>query len=237
MPEVRFIRAIFWPVILCAALLAAAPAAAGSFEGEDMNADWLIVPHHGVGRLGFGLAPEAVAAMASVYGEPSPLMSQAHVASDVEAVIAELGATMSEETIAALRSAAQGLANFATQNLTKGQVPILLEYRDGKLDGVTVEARHGQAHYAGELVFALGAREVLALFERANGGPGRYRSSEAAFDNIAVSLFNFSTASPQGEVRALSQADADFRERSVTLRRQPYRPAEELDQFVTFSFN
>lgn len=230
-------RAILWRAIFWIALLAAAPAAAGSSEGEDMNADWLIAPHQGIGRLTFGLSPQAVAAMASVYGEPSPLMSQAHVASDVEAVIAEHGATMSEETIAPVRGAAQGLANFATQNLTKAQVPILLEYRDDKLDGVTVEARHTQAHYDGKLLFALGAREVLVLFERANGGPGRYRSSEAAFDNIAVSLYNFSITSPQGEVRALSQADADFRERSVTLRRQPYRPAEELDQFVTFSFN
>ncbi|MFE0015947.1 hypothetical protein ACFWXH_13950 [Mesorhizobium sp. NPDC059054] len=202
-----------------------------------MNADWLISPHHGIGRLAFGLSPEAVAALASLYGEPGPLMSQADVADDVEAVIAQQGASMSEETIAAVRRAARELANFATQNLTKGQIPILLEYRDDRLDGVTVEARHKQARYDGKLVFALGAREVLSLFERANGAPGRYRSSEAAFDNIAVSLFNFTATSPRGEVRALAEADADFRDRSVTLRRQPYRPADELDQFVTFSFN
>lgn len=228
-------RAVFWSVILWLVLLV--PAAAGSPKSEGMNADWLISPHHGVGRLTFGLSPQAVAAMASVYGEPSSLMSQAHVAADVEAVIAEQGASMSQETIAAIRRAAQGLSNLSTQNLTKEGVPILLEYRDDRLDGVTVEARHGQAHYDGKPVFTLGAREVLALFESANGGPGRYRSSEAAFDNIAVSLYNFSTTSLLGEVRALSQADVDFRSRSVTLRRQPYRPADELDQFVTFSFN
>lgn len=226
-------RALLWPIILCAALLA--PAAAASAEGEDMN--WRIAPHHGIGRLTFGLSPQAVAAMAPLYGEPSPLISQADVVSDVEAIIAQHGASLSEETIAAMRSAARGMADFATQNLTKDQVPILLEYRDGKLDGVTVEARHEQVNYAGKLLFALGAREVLALFERANGGPGRYRSSEAAFDAIAVSLYNFSTTSSQGEVRALAGRGADFRGRSITLRRQPYRPAEELDQFVTFSFN
>lgn len=229
----EIIRALLWRIILCATLLA--PAVAGS-QAEDMNADWLIAPHHGIGRLTFDLSPQAVAAMAPLYGEPSPLISQADVVSDVEAIIAQQGASMSQETIAAVRSAARGMADFATQNLTKDQVPILLEYRDGKLDGVTVEARHAQVNYAGKLLFTLSAREVLALFERANGGPGRYRSSEAAFDNIAVSLYNFSITTSQGKVRALSQADADFRERSITLRRQPYRPAEELDQFVTFSF-
>ena len=98
-----------------------------------MNADWLIAPHNGIGRLAFGLSPEAVASVASIYGKPSPLRSHATVASDVEAVIAQSGATMSAETIDAMRRAARDLANFATQNLTMRQTPILLEYRDGRL--------------------------------------------------------------------------------------------------------
>lgn len=226
-------------VIFLAALLMASSAAADSLkpQGDNMNADWLMAPHNGIGRLAFGLSPEAVASMASHYGKPGPLLSHAAVASDVEEVIAQSGASMSAETIAAIRRAAQGLANFASQTLMKGQTPILLEYRDGHLDGVTVEARHKEAHFEGKLVFTLGALEVLTLFERANGAPGRYRADEAAFDNIAVSLYRFSTTSPQGEDRAMSEADADFRERSVTLRREPYRPADELDQFVTFSFD
>lgn len=202
-----------------------------------MNADWLIAPHNGIGRLTFGLSLEAVASMESLYGKPSPLKSYASVASDVEGVIAQSGTTMPAETMAALRDAAGSLANFATQNLTMGQTPILLEYRDGRLDAVTVEARHKETNFEGKLVFTLSALEVLKLFERANGAPGRYRSDEAAFDNIAVSLYQFSVTSSKGEVRVISEVDPDFRVRSVTLRREPYRPADELDQFVTFSFN
>lgn len=202
-----------------------------------MNADWLIAPHNGIGRLTFGLSPDAVASVASLYGKPSLLKSHAGVGSDVEALIAQSGATMSAETIDAIRRTAQELANFATQNLIMGQTPILLEYRDGRLDGVTVEARHKEANFESKLVFTLSALEVLRLFERANGAPGRYRSDEAAFDNIAVSLYRFSTTSSQGEVHAISEADPDFRDRSITLRREPYRPADELAQFVTFSFD
>lgn len=174
--------------------------------------------------------------MASVYGKPGALKSYAAVASDAEEVIAQCGATMSAETIAATRLAAREVANLATQNLTKGQTPILLEYRDGHLDGVTVEARHREASFESQLLFSLDALEVLRLFERANGAPGRYRCEEAAFDNIAVSLYRFSTTSSKGEVRANPAADPGFSARSVTLRSKPYRPADELDQFVTLSF-
>lgn len=201
-----------------------------------MNADWLIVPHAGMGRLAFGLSPESVAALASLYGEPGALISQAGVAGDVEEVIAQAGASLSGDLIAAIRGAAQDLANYATQNLTKAGTPILLDYRHGVLDAVTVEARHDEVIFEGERIFALGAVDALRLFERANGAPGRYRDSEAAFDNIAVSLFCFSDTSSGGAVRAVSQAEPDFRQRSVTLRRLPYRPESELEAFVDFSF-
>ncbi|MEP7453625.1 hypothetical protein [Phyllobacterium sp. SB3] len=202
-----------------------------------MNDDWLIAPHKGIGRLAFGLSPEAVSSMASLYGMPSPLMSHADVATDGEDVIAQYGATMSADTIAAVRRAAREQTNLATQNLTTGRTPILLEYRDGQLEGVTVEARHKETNFKGTLIFSRSALEVLRLFERTNEAPGRYRSDEAAFDNIAVSLYRFSTTSSNGEVRTVSEAAPDFKERSVTLRREPYRPADELDQFVTFSFD
>lgn len=225
-------------ILLAVLLTALAPVADPHHaRGEDMNADWLIAPHHGIGRLTFGLTPDEVASMAPLYGEPSPLMQGSDSASATEEVIAQFGATMSEETIAILRQAARDLENFASQNLTKDGLPILLEYRDGRLDGVTVEAGHGEAHFEGQRVFELDALEVLALFERANGAPGRYRSTEAAFDNIAVSLFSFTITSPKGEVRPIPDSNPDFADRSVTLRRKPYRPAHELDQFVTFSFN
>lgn len=202
-----------------------------------MDIDWLIAPHHGIGRLAFGLSPDAVAAMAPVYGTPSPLIADTGVAAEMEDLIVQLGDALSGEEMAALRGAAQDATGVATQNLTLGNTPILLEYRGGQLAGVTVEAGHGEANFEGRPVFALGAVEVLRLFERANGAPGRYRADEAAFDNIAVSLYRFSIASPHGEVRAIADADPDFRARSVTLRREPYRPADELDQFVTFAFD
>ncbi|KQP15790.1 hypothetical protein ASF26_16085 [Methylobacterium sp. Leaf93] len=225
----------FW-----ACLLAAASAFAHPMErnGATMNPDWRVVPHIGIGRLVFGLTPEKVAAVADpVYGVPTPLIRGAAAAADTEGLIAQLGPSLSAADISAIRQAAIDLASLDRQNLEKDRTPILLEYRDGRLDGVTVEARHAETQFRNERIFSLKAREVLRLFERANGAPGRFRSTEAAFDNLAVSLFAFSRVSPDGKVLVLRADDPDFAERSVTLRRTPYRPANEMDQFVTASFD
>ena len=164
-------------------------------------------------------------------------MRGADAAADTAALIAELGSTLSAADISAMKQAVRDLAGLDRQNLEKDRTPILLEYRDGRLDGVTVEARHAETQFRNERIFSLDAREVLRLFERANGAPGRFRSTEAAFDNLAVSLFAFSRVSPHGTVQVLREDDPDFAGRSVTLRRKPYRPANEMDQFVTASFD
>ncbi len=201
-----------------------------------MNPDWQITPHEGVGRLSFGLTPDAVASMASLYGKAGPLMAQASFAAEIKNIIEQSDPELSSETIAAMRRAAQDLVNFSTQNLTLAGTPILLEYRDGLLHGVTVEAAHEEAHFLDQPVFQLGALAVIRLFEQANGAPGRFRSSEAAFDHIGVSLYQFSSVSGQGQVLAMPASAPEFRERSITLRREPYRPADELNQFVNHSF-
>ncbi|WP_244475817.1 hypothetical protein [Methylobacterium sp. Leaf93] len=233
-------RILPWRLAFWACLLAAASAFAHPMErnGATMNPDWRVVPHIGIGRLVFGLTPEKVAAVADpVYGVPTPLIRGAAAAADTEGLIAQLGPSLSAADISAIRQAAIDLASLDRQNLEKDRTPILLEYRDGRLDGVTVEARHAETQFRNERIFSLKAREVLRLFERANGAPGRFRSTEAAFDNLAVSLFAFSRVSPDGKVLVLRADDPDFAERSVTLRRTPYRPANEMDQFVTASFD
>ncbi|MGK6316984.1 hypothetical protein [Neorhizobium sp. DT-125] len=190
MAVIQYIRAIFLTALLIVGFAAAADPLKP--QGDNMNDDWLIAPHKGVGRLTFGLSPEAVASMASLYGKPSPLMSHADAASEVEEVIAQHGATMSRETIAVVRWAAQEQANLSTQNLMKEQIPVLLEYRDGRLDGVTVEARHKETNFQGKLVFCsvlwkssdcssarTGRRADIALTRRLST-ISRFRSTSSA---------------------------------------------------------
>lgn len=199
-----------------------------------MQAHWQIKPKQGLGDLVFGLSVEAVAALAPVYGTPSPLMTHHHMVETIETTIAQLGPALSAEDAAVLRRAAQQQARLGTQVL-RGAGPTLLEYDEGRLSGVGVEAKCGPAHFDGQAVFAMTARDVLVLFETANGAPGRCRSTETAFDNLAVSLHCFSRRGARG-VRAMAAIDRDFAERSVTVRAAPYQPADEMDQFVIHSF-
>lgn len=199
-----------------------------------MDADWRIVPRQGLGRLTFGLSVEEAGALASVYGKPGPLVSQAHVIDDMEKIIAMPGSTLSPEDIAVLRQKAGELRNYAIQVLT-GAGPVSLDYVEGRLVAVMIEPKSGPAHFEGQAVFGLKPREVLALFERANGAPGRYSSTEAAFDNLAVSLHAFSLTSREKVARVLAETEELFAERSITLRREPYRPADEMHRFVTVS--
>ena len=201
-----------------------------------MDADWKLTPWRGLGRLTFGLTPEEVAALAPIYGEPSPVLSHAYVAKHVEEVIARPDSNLTPDIIALMRESAADMLNFASQNLTlEGRATVLLDYRDLRLVGVACEDQHRAAHFEGRPVYDMKSRDVVALFERANGRPGRYRSTETAFDSLAVSLHAFCHTSRTGEFRFLDAADEDFNERSVTLRREPYRPANEMDQFFTVS--
>lgn len=203
-------------------------------DQEDLQSDWVLTPHQGVGRLTFGLSASDVALRAAPYGEPGPLLSGAESASALDDLIAELGPAISDDLLESLQEAATDLQDTATQNLTHDGVPVLLEYRAAGLHGVTVEARHIRAEFEDERVFALKPIDVLMLFERANGAPGRYRSTEAAFDNIAVSLFCFSSTE-NGEPRPMMVDDPEWAERSITLRQEPYKPASEQDEFMRVS--
>ncbi len=198
---------------------------------------WRIEPMRGVGALTFGLSPADVATLSDGYGAPSPLMSQAHVADDVEKVFAELGLAnaISAEDLAAIRAAAAGQAKLATQTLF-GAGPTLLEFEEQRLSCVMVEPACGPATFEGRAVFDMSASDALRQFESANGGPGRYRSTEAAFDALAVSLTGFSVCSADGSIRPSSPDDEDFAGRSIAVRHAPYRPDSEIGQFVTRSF-
>lgn len=199
-----------------------------------MQADWQIRPKQGLGKLVFGLPVEAVAALAPTYGTPSPFMTHHHMIETIETTIAQLGPALSAEDAAVLRRAAEQQARLGTQVL-HGAGPTLLEYDGGRLSGVGVEAKCGPAHFESQALFAMSARDVLALFETANGAPGRCRSTETAFDNLAVSLHCFSRRDARG-VHAMADRDRDFAQRSVTVRAAPYQPPDEMDQFVTHSF-
>jgi hypothetical protein len=73
------------------------------------------------------------------------------------------------------------------------------------------------------------------LLERLNASPGRYADTEAAFDNLAISVNGFSVSDSTAGVLALDDSDERFRERTVTLRKDPYLPEQEMHRYVLHS--
>ncbi len=85
----------------------------------------------------------------------------------------------------------------------------------------------------GRDIFALAGLAALRLLERLNGGPGRYADTEAAFDDLAISVDGFSAHDPSTGVVALGDSDERFRQRTVLLRDLPYR--QETQRFTVQS--
>lgn len=112
------------------------------------------------------------------------------------------GAAMSNEE-------KQALISLYTQNgpsadivtETRGNPGLILGYQDDRLAEIMPAQNQRPLFLDGKDVLSIGALESLALLERLNGGPGRYAATEAAFDNLAMSVDG--SASP---IRLLSCA-------------------------------
>ncbi|CCH07007.1 hypothetical protein SB816_05645 [Achromobacter sp. SIMBA_011] len=146
------------------------------------------------------------------------------------------GAAMSNEE-------KQALISLYTQNgpsadivtETRGNPGLILGYQDDRLAEIMPAQNQRPLFLDGKDVLSIGALESLALLERLNGGPGRYAATEAAFDNLAMSVDGFCVADPITVVRMLDEADKRFAGRTVTLRAEPYLPEGEMDRFVIHS--
>ena len=84
-------------------------------------------------------------------------------------------------------------------------------------------------------VLGVRATAAAALLERLNGGPGRYASTEAAFDRLAISTDGFCVTDAAAGVRTLDETDERFKGRTVTLRPKPYLPEGEMAKFIAHS--
>ena len=87
----------------------------------------------------------------------------------------------------------------------------------------------------GRDVFALRGLEPLEMLERLNESPGRYADTEAAFDNLAISVNGFSISYSTAGVLALDDSDERFRERTATLREVPYLSEQEMQRYAQYS--
>lgn len=143
------------------------------------------------------------------------------------------GDAMSEEEKQALIAAyAESGPSADSVTETRGEPGLVLGYEADRLVEIMPAIGQRPLFLDGKDIFSLRGLEPLALLERLNDGPGRYASTEAAFDTLAISLDGFCVTDPATGVRVLNETDERFQGRTVTLRPTPYLPEGEMDRFI-----
>lgn len=200
------------------------------------DSDWTVFPGKGLGQLKFGMSAAQVNALSGTYGAITGRGND-RVSDDLlRDTLEKFGDAMSDEEKQAFISAythSGPSADSVTE--TRGNPGLILGYQADRLVEIMPAKNQRPLFLDGKDIMSLGAREALALLERLNGGPGRYATTEAAFDNLAISLTGFCVADPITGVHMLDESDERFAERTVTLRAEPYLPEEEMDGFVIHS--
>ncbi|OPX07220.1 hypothetical protein [Mycobacterium sp. AT1] len=196
--------------------------------------DWTIHPLEGLGRLEFGMSPAQVDSLSATYGTVTGRGAD-RVADDMlRETLAMFGDAMSDDEKQAF------IAEYAdngppADSVTETRGDLVLRYEADRLCEIMPAGPRHPLFLDGRNVFALRGLEPLELLERLNEGPGRYADTEAAFDDIAISVTGFSVSDSATGVLALDDSDERFQERTATLRDVPYLPEHEMHRYVLHS--
>lgn len=198
------------------------------------DADWTIRPREGLGRLEFGMSPTQVDELSEAYGTVTGRAADRISDDFLHETLKMFGDSMSDVEKQAL------IAEYAdsgppADSVTETRGDLVLRYQADRLCEIMPAGQRHPLFLAGRNLFALQSLETLGLLEGLNGSPGRYADTEAAFDNLAISVSGFSVRESNSVVLALKGSDERFLERTVTLREVPYVPGEELHRYVLFS--
>ena len=198
------------------------------------EADWTIRPREGLGRLEFGMSPAQVDSLSATYGTITGRGAD-RVADDLlRETLAMFGDAMSDDEKKAF------IAEYAdngplADSVTEIRGDLVLRYEADRLCEIMPAGPRHPLFLDGSDVFALRGLEPLEMLERLNESPGRYADTEAAFDNLAISVNGFGVSDPTAGVLALDDSDERFRERTATLREVPYLPEQEMQRYVQYS--
>jgi hypothetical protein len=201
-----------------------------------VDADWTVLPCKGLGKLEFGMSSAQVDALSGTYGAVTGRGNDRIPDAILHDTLETFGNAMSEEEKQALIAAyADSGPSADSMTETRGDPGLVLRYEADRLVEIMPAMKQRPLFLDGRDMFSLRELEPLALLEQLNGRPGRYADTEAAFDNLAISLEGFCITDPAAGVRALDEADERFQGRTVTLRPSPYLSEREMDRFILHS--
>lgn len=193
--------------------------------------DWTIRPREGLGRLEFGMSPAQVDSLSATYGAITGRGADRATDDLLRETLEMFGDAMSDDEKRAFIAEYADLGPSA-DSVTEIRGDLVLTYEADRLCEIMPAGPRHPMFLDGEDVFALRGLEPLELLERLNGSPGRYADTEAAFDNLAISVVGFGVCDATTGVLALDDTDERFRDRTATLREVPYLPEQEMHRYV-----
>jgi hypothetical protein len=201
-----------------------------------MDENWTIRPKKGFGLFEFGMPPEKAAALHGIYGEAELVRTNKVNSETLDQTMEQFAEFFSEYD---LKAAKEELKKNQSPNSLRIEVysnkGFSLEYDQNSLSAIQILPEANLTNFDGEYIFRKSSIEALRIFEARNGEQGRYRSTQALFANIAVSLDGFSSSEKE-RIEPMKSSDSRFSNRNIELRAVPYLPQDELDQFVLRSF-
>lgn len=199
-----------------------------------MDPDWTIRPRDGLGRLEFGMSPAQVDALSATYGTVTGRGADRVSDGLLRETVEMFGDALSDYEKQAL------IAEYAdngppADSVTETRGDLVLRYKADRLCEIMPAGPRHPLFLDGRDVFALRGLEALELLERLNESPGRYADTEAAFDNLAISVNGFGVSDSTTGVLTLDDSDERFQGRTATLRAVPYLPEQEMHRYVVRS--
>ncbi|MEH3130215.1 MAG: hypothetical protein PGN27_09690 [Mycolicibacterium neoaurum] len=194
------------------------------------DADWTIRPRLGLGRLEFGMSPVQVDALTSTYGARTGRGADRVTDDMLRETLAMFGDAMTDDEKRAFIAEYTG-GGPSSDSVTETRGNVVLRYEADRLCEIMHSRR--PLFLDGRDLFALSGLDALRLLQRLNAGPGRYADTEAAFDELAISVDGFSVHDPTAGVLALDDGDERFRQRTVTLRDLPYQ--QDAHRYTVYS--
>jgi hypothetical protein len=203
---------------------------------EKYDNNWQVKVKIGLGQLRFGDSQDNVDKFSGIYGASIRRGADRIPDTIMQDTLSQFGEGLSEEEKQQILDlyAEHGPSESSVTEV-RGDQGLILTYEADRLVAVMIGRGHAEANIDGQQIFLMNGRDMLALAESLNKEPGRYRSTQAAFDNIALSLDGFSFVDKQGAVQLMAETDERFEGRTLEIREKPYMPAEEMDQFVVHS--
>ena len=202
-----------------------------------MDQEWTLVPKDGLTQLKFGMSVSDAAKLSEIYGAVEAASTNPitpGVADDNDDFLSKY---FSDDELAKDKDHVDDSADDATVvTQTLAGSSLVLDYLNGRLESIIASEQADQINLSGERIFQMESDKLLRLLESANGSPGRYDSTGAAFDNIAMYLDGFTETNSDGKVIILTRSDDRFESRTITARHERYQINDFLPEGKIQSF-